>query len=251
MSFTDQQLSAYLDGELPEDEVQALEAALKTDAGLREALARLQNVDDVLTEALSDIADEAVPEHILAMVKASELDPVSDVSSRNVVWMAAWKKGASRLTVGAGLAASMIFGWIIGGQVLAPLPAVTDGVVMAGLVDEASALHQVLETVPSGTTRDGFTPALSFAAETGVCREVAAPSQRALACREAGRWTVLVVTADASLTATSGYQTASAQTSIIFDVMADQLMTEPPLTREAEALRLQNGWQEPVPSAQD
>ncbi len=251
MNFTDQQLSAYLDGELPEAEARVLEAALRTDAALRDALARLQNVDIVLTETLGDIIDEPVPEHIAALVADPEPAPAAPEARRSVISLSAWRKRMSGLTMPVGLAASLMVGLIVGGQFSDLSVQEAESVMIAGEVDPGSALYAVLETAPSGATVSGLSPTLSFTSETGVCREISAPSQRALACRAASVWTVLVVTHQTPSNAGAGYQTASAETSILFDVLADQLMTGPPMAADIEAARIENGWRDPDQSPED
>ncbi len=247
MNFTDKQLSAFIDGELPEDEAKALEQALTSDPTLREALARLQNVDTVLSEALGGVADEAVPAHIAALIK-----PKSKPSETgNIVSLAGWRQYVSRFTMPAGLAASLLIGMIFGSQFLGSLDEGGQAGLMTGQVDDRSNLYAVLETAPSGTAEQGITPIVSFASQSGVCREVSTPSQRALACREDSTWTVLVVAEERASGSEESYRTASGDTSVIFDVLADQLMTSAPMSSSVEALRIEAGWADPTADPED
>ncbi|MAK61238.1 MAG: hypothetical protein CMK09_09695 [Ponticaulis sp.] len=245
MSFTDQQLCAYLDGELAEEDVRALDEALKTDARLREALARLQNVDVVLSETFGDIADEPVPEHILALVR----DAAEPAASAQVITLAPWKARLAEMARPASLAASLLVGMLVGAQLFNA--SVENTGLSAGPVESGSFLFAALEQTPSGETENGLSPSLSFASQTGVCREVRSSSQRALACRENATWSVLVVTQEAPQTDMSGYQTASSQTSLVFDILADQLMVSPPMSAEAEAARIANNWRDPAQPPND
>lgn len=251
MSFTDQQLSAYLDGELAEDEAGAVETALQDDASLRERLARLHNVDAVLSETLGGIAEEDVPDHILAMVEGASAAKVEPAVSGQVVTLSSGRSRLSGWTMPASLAASLLFGLLIGTQVMQLTGSGAPAGLPAGPVEPGSALYAALERTPSGASVGGISPTLSFASDTGVCREVSTQSQRALACRDASAWTVLVVTQDAVSSGGIGYRTASAETSVIFDVLADQLMTSAPMSAEAEAERIGNQWREPAPDREN
>jgi negative regulator of sigma E activity len=249
MKFTDQELSAYLDGELAEDEACALEAALQADPGLREALARLQSVDAILSDTLGGLAEEPVPDHIAALIK-SDTAPEAPVEApakapAQLVSMAAWKTRWSAWALPTSLAASLLFGMLIGAQILAPAGYGVDQRLLAGPVVPGTNLHAALETTSSGESANGFVPALSFASENGVCREVRAEAQRGLACRDDAGWTMLVVTPDGQPVGDAGYRTASAETSIVFDILADQLMTEAPMSAEVEAERIENRWRDP------
>lgn len=247
MNFTDQQLSAYLDGELPEDESRALEAALQDDAALREALVRLRNVDAVLSETLGDIADEPVPAHITDLIAGNTPSEVAGT----VIPFAAWKDRLSGFAMPASLAASLLVGVFFGAQFLGMSGQGEASGLLAGVVDSRSDLHAVLERTTSGEARSGISPILSFMSEDGVCREVSTATQRALACREAAVWTVVVVAQEETVSASGGYRTASSNTSIIFDVLADQLMTGAPMSADAEARLIRNAWQEPVTTTED
>lgn len=241
MNFTDKHLSAYLDGELPDAEVAELERALQDSAVLRETLARLQNVDAVLEGTLGGLTDEDVPAHIEAMIR----DHGQAGPAPKVVSLEAWKKGVSGWMLPVSLAASLLLGMLIGAQLLAPASGAPAQALVAGQVSDDSALFAALEETPSGQTVDGIAPVLSFASVDGVCREVLASGQRALACREDGAWTVLVVTHEMPVSDPTGYQTASSQTSIVFDLLADQLMSGPPMSAAAEASRIANAWDDP------
>jgi hypothetical protein len=239
MKFTDHQLSAFLDGELPDNEARALEVALKDDPQLREALARLQNVDDLLCETFGEIIDEPVPPHIVDLIhKGSH---TSD--SPSLVSLSAWRSKLSEWRASVSLAASVLFGLVVGTQFSSPTSGQDQELLLAGLVNSGSALHSVLETLPSGQSENGFSPSLSFISHEGVCREVSATGQRALACRDShSQWEVLVVISQSLQASADGYQTASSESSIVLDVLADQLMSDAPLSADEERDMIAIGW---------
>ena len=99
MKPTDEQISAWLDGALPDPEALALEAALERDAGLAERVARLESNDDLLRTALP--LDENVPQELLVRLGLAE-EPVPRV----VDIASARQKRAARATGG--------WGWTLG-----------------------------------------------------------------------------------------------------------------------------------------
>lgn len=112
MKPTDEQISAWLDGALPDPEALALEAALERDAGLAERVARLESNDDLLRTALP--LDENVPQELLARLGLAE-EPVPRV----VDIASARQKRAARATGGWGWTLGMrSAGWRIAAQVL-------------------------------------------------------------------------------------------------------------------------------------
>ena len=61
MTVTDEQLSAYLDGELPEDDARAIDEALAQDPALQAALESLVAANDMARDAFDAMKDDPVP----------------------------------------------------------------------------------------------------------------------------------------------------------------------------------------------
>ncbi|MEM1274415.1 MAG: anti-sigma factor [Pseudomonadota bacterium] len=78
MSVTDEMLSAYLDGELSEVDLRAVEAALEDQPELRDRLAALMAADAAAQESFAAIVAEPVP---LALAAAIQNAPVADLAS--------------------------------------------------------------------------------------------------------------------------------------------------------------------------
>ena len=238
MDYSDDKLSAFLDGELPDAELEKISAAVRRDPDLQKRLFSLQAVDTILSETFSDIVNEPVPERILKTITATEA-----VQHGHTLALRGGSSEPSRwlpfLLILSALLLGLLFGRLSAGD-SAPR---TLTVLTAGPVDVGSPVYVALETTPSGDATAGFTPQLSFdAVDGGVCRELTADRQRALACRSQGTMTILAVGLEAPNVDPNSFQTASASSSVIFDVLADQLMVAAPLDPGEEASRLQAGW---------
>ena len=79
MKVTDEQLSAYIDGELLPEETRALEAQISEDAELAERVRKLRTITDALVSATSDVLDAPVPAHIVDLIKSD-----AEEQSRNI-----------------------------------------------------------------------------------------------------------------------------------------------------------------------
>ena len=235
MEYSDETLSAYIDGELPADEARSLEAEIQEDAKLAQRVENLRSVDAVLSEALSDVADEAVPEHIFAMV--TDARDQSKIVSLSTARPRSWFQ--SPLAV----AAAAAFGLAVG-LVFTPRQMAESGAqIYAGSVEGGTPLYRALETLPSNTSENGLTPIVTFATSDGrVCREITGPESRALACRSSDDWTVLAVTHEVSSAGGGTYETASASASIVFDVLAQELMHDAPMSAAQEQRLLEQNW---------
>lgn len=91
MTQYEEKLSAFLDGELPEDEAREIEAALAADPALQAELEALMAADAMAQEAFGEMLDEPVPAALAAVIRdAPEAAPANvsaPPSSRG--WLAA------------------------------------------------------------------------------------------------------------------------------------------------------------------
>lgn len=75
-----EQLSAYLDGELPVSEAQAIEQQLETDAALRAEFEKLMGADLIAKTQFEELLNEPVP---LAIAKAIQDTPLNEAPANN------------------------------------------------------------------------------------------------------------------------------------------------------------------------
>ena len=238
--FTDQHLSAYIDGELSEPLMAELEDALATNADLAARLKALENANQEFVLAHEDLSDEAIPQAFLDALDQAEESPPADPEIIPFP-----KRVSSQRPWLMPLAACLVLAIGVGvGTRLAPQGVAADPqMIMAGKVDPGTRVYEVLETVPSGQSADGFKPTLTYATKTGdYCRELETSSNRSLACRDLdGNWTVLAIVETSPSAEGPAYQPASATTDKLLDTLAAELMADIPLSPEDER-NLMEGW---------
>lgn len=195
LGVTDDDLMAWVDGELPAPEAARVAAAVAADATLAARAARLQRLNRQLRHAFSAELDEPVPEPLAAVARGEHraTPPVGG----NVIALAP-RRPASWARWG-GLAAGVVLAVALlpqlrpeAGSPGAPVTAQADGRLLA-----QGALADALEHgLGSDARPDGTRLLLSFRDRNGqFCRSFGAPVGRGLACRVEGQWQVVVLTA--------------------------------------------------------
>ncbi|MEO1025245.1 MAG: anti-sigma factor [Pseudomonadota bacterium] len=130
MSRFDEKLSAYLDGELPEDEAREIEAALASEPELQAELEALMAADAVAREAFDDMLAAPVPAALAAAVRdAPAPQPVANMQRAPANW---WAAAAVVLALGLGGA-----GGYFAGQSQVPVAAAP------GWLDDIADYHRV------------------------------------------------------------------------------------------------------------
>ncbi len=238
---SDETLSALLDGELPEREAGELRRAIAADPELAARYDSLRQANEALRAAYVPIAEEPLPEAVLALLDQAptERDNVVPLIRGRSVW---------RPVLAA--AAALVLGLFAGLQLAergAPYPGIGPGVVASD-----DPLHRVLEHERSGRTAGiagtGAVPQLTFLSrDGGYCREVLAPhpagAVRALACRNDGQWAVLFSALEAAGDGGGErYSAAGTDTAAAFDTAVDGLIDGVPLDAAAERRVIAGGW---------
>ena len=206
--ITDEQLSAYLDGELNTAEMQAIESELAASAELSARMEALRATNDAAKAYFLQPDETPVPDALLQMIQTQPLPQTdenkesADKADDNVVPLR--QPGTStrpRIPMATwGIAASLVLGLTLMFQYR------PDGAIDAGL-------NQFADTALSGDIHDGGDRrtelAMSFEnADGDFCREVIQhtpkSSRTLIACGKPGDWHWQV------MPETQGYQTASA-----------------------------------------
>ncbi|WP_440984655.1 anti-sigma factor family protein [Xanthomonas sontii] len=198
-------LQAYADGELDAAQAAQVEAALRSDPQLAQALERLRSLQARLRAGFAPVLDEAVPARLLAAARARPTgapDQDTAVAARPASPVHATAQASRptplrprarrRWALPAALAAALLLGlWIAQrqlpqGDAHGPTVAATQGSVAEGAL--AQALTQQLSGQSQGSVRIG----LSFRDRDGhYCRTFAMPRASAgLACQRDGAWRV-------------------------------------------------------------
>lgn len=251
---TDEVLSAFIDGELPPEEMEAVRRSVETNAALAARIAALKRADRLVAGAYRGIDDEPMPQSVLDLLAAR--GEAAGVDGSNVIAFAPRRLPGGRPAWAAALAASLALAVGLGlGLQLATGGAPSAGAILiAGVIEKGDPLYSALETAPSAETVSvgkggaSLTPVLTFRSEAGdYCREfmteAGGRSNRGLACRQNDQWTVeFAVAATPQPVDGASYTTASSDLNAAFDSFVDELIADQPLAPEEEQAVIEAGW---------
>ncbi len=259
MKIDDAQLSAFLDQELPESDMQALRLALRASPEMAQRLADLAGADAMtrlhgkaidalpMPEAVTRLLNEGVAGAGLAGSAAA------NTGSRDskVVSLSLWRQGRQFLAQHAArhtaLAASVLLllgffaGWLPSALGPASGPAIPGS--------SSAAVLAALDSAPSGTgiTVSGseLLPRFSFTDPQGrYCRQFRLQEgsliSENLACREADGWQLLASIQMSGVFPADEYQPASGMR--LLDSILDEMMPGAALDLETEAALINSGW---------
>ncbi len=243
--WTDEQLSAFLDGELSPADTEALARDMESDPQLATRTEQLGAANSVFVASAAQI--DAVP--VSAKLKAAMETP----PSAKVI---AFRQRSVRafLVEHRAIAASLLCAATVWGAVSSvapqrvsdPFASGPDGVILA-----SAPLYQILETGRTGEARPvsggvTATPQFTFASADGqFCRQVAlnssVSSSAAILCRDTGGWRPQVI-AFGLPKFSPDYQTASADRSPALEAFLDARMSGAPMTAEEEGRLFESNW---------
>lgn len=211
--ITDEQLVAYLDGELSPGEREQIRQALASDERLAARLAAFQQTDALLRKSYP-----LAPIQALDPVRRRLEGPRRPAAPVRAPWLA--------LAAGIG---GLLLGWGLPGSPTS-----------SSMLSAQTA--KVLQTVASGESRAGVSVHASFALGDGrLCRHFsqAAPDSagEGLACREGKAWNLLAWDATASGAPADGYAMAGA--GALLDTVLQSLPEPRPLDAAEERAQLQ------------
>jgi hypothetical protein len=259
MSFNDEILIAYLDGQLPEAGYGPLEQALQHDEALRTRLQAMADSSELVRRAFDPVLLEPVPPPLIAAIWRAP-DPRARANTPGLVrptGLLAWLGLAPGLRAWPALASVVVLGLgvVIGWQLLAPAGdarwALREG---APVTDQALAL--ALEVSPSGRvlrTAGGTVEILASFKQVGGghCREFNRSSpggtlgELGIACRDGqGQWQLELLVAEERSADTSqdSYQTASDEQHDRADAFLRDRVAGWPLEEAEEKALIERGW---------
>ncbi len=252
MHITDQQLSAYLDGELSDEQLRQVEQALAEHSELTQRLQVLAQVDHTIKQTYSDIDQTAMPQAVLDMLAASPAKPKTSAIA------ALWQDFVQQLNPwlpAAGMAAALAVGLLIGSQsdFFNNTTPSTDTAMAASIIKPGDALFAVLESTPAAVTThiDEYaqvTPVLTFQTGADVfCREFHTTEKsgdmHAVACRENGNWHLQAASyTGPTSSAGSYYLTAAGEDSVVISNFVDQHIHGDAFGTVREQAIINNGW---------
>lgn len=245
MTFSEETLSAYADGELDAATRAALEAAIDSDPQLAQRVAHQRALRARVRDAFTPVLAEPVPERLLASVRGV----APGGRTGNVVPLQPRSPARWSWPQWGAMAASLVVGVLLGPQLLRPTapqaPFETRGgrMLASGLVSRALSQQLASAQPPGAPVAIG----VSFRARSGsycrtfVLRET--QSLAGLACREGPAWQVMALArSEAPGAAGGGYaQAASALPPAVARTL-DELIAGEPLDAAAETAARERGW---------
>lgn len=228
MTYSDDTLMAYADGELEPAERAAIEQAMRTDPAIAATVERHRALRADVAAAFAGILDEPVPARLQPPAPVVSLAVERD-KRRRWSWPE-WGALAATLVVGV-LAGRMIPGG--GGPAIAG-----NGNQVVAQGELAAALDRQVGGKAKGAVKVG----VSFAARDGAyCRGFVMGASAGLACREGGQWKIPVL-AEAEKEAAGGYrQAGSALPPAVLDAI-DARIEDKPLDAAGEEAARARGW---------
>ncbi|QYF91750.1 hypothetical protein KY495_13180 [Massilia sp. PAMC28688] len=249
MSYSDETLMAFADGELDEATRREVEQAMRQDPALAAKVRQHQALRANVFGAYAGTLDEEVPQRLQAAARSSKVVHLNNVRPlRNAPPPAAPpadKRSWSWPEWGA-LAATLVMGVIAGGlgtqelggaQQFASFDAKAGALTAEGRLDEA--LSQQLAS--AGTEADFVRLGVSFVSKEGsYCRSFTLPQTAGLACRSGNQWRIPVM-ATTVVAGAGAYRQASAMPSAVLDAI-DERISGKALDANAEKVAQMQGW---------
>ena len=249
MTITDAMLAAYVDGELPESERSAVEAAARLDPVVAARLQGHRRIRARLAGAFADTLGEPPPDRLLATIAAAKSAPdnvVNLAKAREQRTAPPARKRGGWLAWSA-IAACLALAFVVAQGLFAPAAGPMIAYGPQGLSAKgalAHALERQLVASQSGADQP-VRILLSFRSTDGrFCRSFQVehgPGLAGLACREADGWRVRATVASAP-EAASEYRTAGTATPpAILDTVSSSIAGQP-LDAAGESAARAKGW---------
>lgn len=234
MNISDEKLSAFLDSELSESEMNQVRDAIAQDDSLASRLAELSMVDDVVAKTYQAIDEQILPESVQATLEKDDAHPKS-----NVIELSLWRRVSHRVQEHAIAAtvAAVVIGFGAGHYSSLNSSSDSEWPQVATLLN-TEASGQIIEL----NDRSELAIQTSFKNQQGQwCRyfqQVDADVQaNNVACKVNGKWEIK---AQLFVEPLGGYQTASGQDAtrqVIDSMVAGEL-----LNKSEEQAAIASNW---------
>ena len=264
MSFSDETLMAYADGELAEPAFSEVERAVRSDPAVAARVAQHQALRADVFAAFAPIADEPVPPRLVAAAlpgKVADLSAVRAARAGGAHHAAspashAAEHGARRgwsWREWGGVAAALVVGVLVGSLVVggAAREGAGGAAIAATGADGAlvarGTLSDALSQQLAGTSGGAVDIGVSFAAKDGaLCRSFTMRQSAGIACRSGGQWKLVMMTEAGKGNGEGGEggeyrQAGSAMPSAVLEAI-DARIAGTTLDAQAELAAKQRGW---------
>lgn len=245
MSFSEETLMAYADGELAQPEREQVELAMQGDPDLAARVARHRALRMDVFAAFAPVLEEPMPPRLSAAVLPDKVVDLASVRSgaaaearppRRAWSWAEWGGMAASLAVGV-LAGSVLLG---GGQSQSGIAGAGGALVATGAL--ADALSSQLAAAGNVPGEAQVHIGVSFAAKDGtLCRSFTMGTAAGLACRNGAQWTLPVVAETEQGGAGEYRQAGSAMPAAVLEAI-DARIAGPALDADGERAARQAGW---------
>ena len=241
MTFDDETVMAYVDGELEPPARAALEAALAGDPQLALRVEAQRALRARLQRACASVLDEPVPERLLSAARGARAPAtvLPLVRAPQPVPRWSWPQWSA---IAASLVVGTLFGPLLLRSSAGPVTARDGRLLAAGALAQALSQQLASTQAPDAAVRIG----LSFRSRDGAyCRSFLLPAPSPLAgvaCREPDAWRLQVLAAAAPGAAASGYRPAAAAMPAAVTQAVDALIAGEPLDAAAEAAARSRAW---------
>lgn len=244
MSFSDEILMAYADGELDAPLRAQVEQAMRADPQVAAAVERHRALRADVFAAFAGILDEPVPARLqpeasLPPASPVRVDVLAAEGARPLPARWSWPQwGAMAASLVVGVLAGVL-GWQGTHAAADAVPFARQGGALVAQGELASALSQRLAAEPgAGEMQVG----VSFRARDGrYCRSFVLGAEAGLACRSGDQWRVPVL-AEGESGQGAYRQAGSALPAAVLDAI-DQRIAGPALDAQAERAARARGWQ--------
>ncbi len=242
MTFDDQTLMAYADGELDEAARAAVTAAMAADPQLAQRVAEHRELRRRLQAAFEPVLAEPPPARLLASARAAGVPGRVIPLKPRAVPRWSWPQWAA-------IAASLVIGVLSGALLLRPGTGAgpilaRNGQMLAGGVLASALTNQLSGTQPPNAA---VQIGVSFRTRDGIyCRTFvlqAAAALAGIACRERGSWQLQVLAqSEPGRSARGAYRPAASNLPPAVARTLDALIAGEPLDAAAEAAARTGNW---------
>lgn len=239
MTFDEEKIIAYVDGECDAVTARRIEKAMATDGILADRIAREQVLRSRLAAHYNPVAQEPVPDRLTALLTASMENNVDNSFSERKVEedrKTAVRQGFGIAQWGA-MAATLALGIVVGqfglGQNGGPI-AQQDGALIA-----SGALENALERQLASAQNDdsSYRIGLTFRSQSNqICRSFDGESLAGIACKANDHWQLEDMIPGK---ATGGYRQASSSE---INARAAAMMADAPVDADSERKLMEKGW---------
>lgn len=250
LTTDDELLSAYIDGELPDDAADALTARLASEPQLMQRFEALRGADAAVRDVYAQIEKTAMPASVLDLFDTSQ----PEARAENVVAFPA--RGIRRFfeaPVAIAASVALMAGFVIANLLQDALSPVSSNAFVAGAVPAGSGLYELLESTPGGEPLDlsgnMAEVILTFEGPDGDwCRQLrvagTAHSIHGVACRRDATWQLETIALGEALAPEGQFGTAGGATPDAIEAAVDALIgAGAPLEPDKENTLISIGWE--------